>query len=412
MDWFRRYRKLFLLIGFLLLVVLLGWLIWQAFFQPAAPAPTATTTPTVTGGGLPTAGPGGATGGATGSQGVLPGATGGPVGANTPSPVAIGGLTVTQPLVTAPTLSPTLSASGGVQYYNQNDGKFYTVDQNGQVKSLSGQVFFDVQNVVWAPDKTQAVLEYPDGSNILYNFQTKQQTTLPAHWQDFSFSPASSQIVAKNMALDPANNSLTVASSDGSQAKNLETIGTNDATVYPNWSPTGQIAAMYTQGTDFNTQELYFVGLNGENFKSTTIEGRGLQAQWSTTGDRLLYSVYNTDTNMNPKLWIVDASGDNISNNRTDLSLNTWANKCTFASNTQVYCAVPESLPQGAGLFPELADQTKDDLYKIDLATGAKELIAVPDGAYNISQVMVPTSGNSLYFTDKTSNQIYQVKLH
>jgi hypothetical protein len=235
--------------------------------------------------------------------------------------------------------------------------------------------------------------------------------TLPSYWQNFSFSADSNQLVAKSLGVDSENNWLVVSNADGSQAKNLENIGENQATVYPSWSPNNQIVAMYTQGVDFNRQEIYFVGLNNENFKSTVVEGRGLQSQWSTTGDRLLYSVYSSTTNSNPELWIVDAQGDTISQNRQDLSLQTWASKCTFSSNTEVYCAVPESLPQGAGMFPELADTTKDDLYKIDLTTGTKELVAVPDGTYNISQLMVSSDSSNLYFTDKQTSKLYQIKL-
>jgi hypothetical protein len=168
---------------------------------------------------------------------------------------------------------------------------------------------------------------------------------------------------------------------------------------------------MYTKGVDFNRQEIYFVGLNGENFKSTMIEGRGLETQWSTTGDRLLYSVYSTRDNLNPRLWLVDASGDTINNNRRSFDLQTWASKCTFASNTEIYCAVPETLERGSGLYPELADKTKDDLYKIDLSAGTKKLIAVPDGAYNISQVLVDENQDYLYFTDKQTDLIYKIKL-
>ena len=168
---------------------------------------------------------------------------------------------------------------------------------------------------------------------------------------------------------------------------------------------------MYTEGLDFNRQEVYFVGLNGENFKSTIIEGRGLESKWSTTGDKLLYSVYSTNTDLSPQLWIVGAVGDTIGQNRQSISLNTWADKCTFASNNEVYCAVPETLARGSGMFPELADKTKDNLYKINLTTGTKELIAIPDGAYNISEVIVPTDKDFLYFTDKTTGQIYKIDL-
>lgn len=415
MNFFARYKKIFFILGFLALVAILGYLLWRVFFVvPAAVTPTATTTPGTING-LPIAGPGGAITATTTGQNVLPNGavipgTGAP-NPNEPNLLAVGGLTKTNALTQSPVLDPTLTSDGQIQYYNQNDGRFYKLNQNGQAVLLSDKVFHDASNIVWAPSKDQAIIEYPDGSKILYNFQTKAQVTLPAYWQDFSFSPASDQIVAKNLGLDPENHWLTVASADGSNAQNLENIGTNDSTVYPSWSPNKQIAAMYTQSLDLDRQNLYFVGLNGENFKSTVIEGRGFQSQWSTSGDQLLYSVYSTATDLKPDLWIVNAQGDNIGQNRQDINLQTWASKCTFASNTAVYCAVPESLDQGAGMFPEMANQTKDDLYKIDLATGAKKLIAVPDGAYNISQIMVPTNQNSLYFTDQTTQQIYQVRL-
>ena len=409
MNFFYRYKKLFLILGFLALVVLIAYFLWRLFFQNNFTTPTATTTPgTISG--LPTAGIGGETTSSSTGSGFLPGTTGAP-SSDEPSPVAVGGLTKTDSLTDGAVTSPTLSTNGGVQYYNQNDGRFYTIDKNGQAVTLSDKVFYNVEAVVWAPDKDKAIIKYPDGKKILYNFSTQKQVSLPSYWDDFSFSPSSNQIVSKSFGLDPENRYLIVSNDDGSQVKALENIGTNDKTVYPNWSPNNQIVAMYTKGVDFNRQEVYFVGLNEENFKSTVIEGRGFEGQWSTTGDRLLYSVYNTDNNLNPKLWIVDAAGDTISQNRQSLSLNTWASKCTFASNTEVYCAVPESLEKGAGLFPELADKTKDNLYRINLETGTQELIAVPNGTYNISQILVPENNDYLYFTDKKNNQIYQIQL-
>jgi len=413
MNFFSRYKKIFLIAGFLILVAIMAYLLWAVFFR-SAPAEAPVTEPPVGGGLFPAAGPGGPlTGEGAGGPGALPdsGSVTGAPDPNAPSPVAIGGLTKTQPLTESTILNPTLSKNGGVQYYDKNDGRFYRIDETGQPVRLSDRIFHNVKSVTWAPDKDRAILEYPDGNKILYNFSTKQQVTLPAHWQDFSFSPSSNQIVSKSLGLDPENNWLVVSSDDGSRATAIENIGTNGQAVYSSWSPNNQIIAMYTEGIDFNRQELFFVGLNDENFKSTVIEGRGFQPEWSTEGDRLLYSVYNTDTNLNPNLWIVDAKGDTISQNRRNLSLSTWASKCTFAANTTVYCAVPETLERGAGLFPELADQTRDNLYKIDLVNGTQELIAVPDGTYNISEILVPPANGYLYFTDKKTGQLYQIRL-
>jgi len=419
MNFFARYKKFFLILGFLALIVLLGYFIWRLFFQNTFLAP-ATPGTTVTPGGLPSAGLGTSTGSdQTGSNGLPSGEPGSTVPTpgtgipdlNAPSTVAVGGLTKTDILNSSPSLNPTLGKSGDVQYYDRNDGKFYRIDADGNKTVLSDKVFHSVENVTWAPDKNKAVLEYPDGSKILFNFTTQKQVTLPAHWKDFSFSPVSDKIISKSIGLDPDNRWLVVSNDDGSKAKALEQIGTQDKTVYPSWSPNNQIVAMYTEGVDFDRQEVFFVGLNGENFKSTIIEGRGFQSQWSTTGDKILYSVYHTRDDLKPRLWVVDAQGNTIGQNRRSLDIQTWADKCTFASDNEVYCAVPDVLERGAGLFPELADKTQDSLYKIDLINGTQQLIAVPDGSYNISQIIVPGSQDYLYFTDKFTGSIYKIKL-
>jgi hypothetical protein len=414
MNFFNRYKKFFLITGFLIIIIVVAYLIIHFFFAPSAAPITISPKASSSINGLPVAGPGDTNNISNPDENNnLPNQNNGNniSEGNKVDSLALGGLTNAKTLTNSPTLNPTLNSSGGIQYYNPNDNRFYTVDKDGNIKSLSDKVFHDVQNVVWAPDKNQAILEYPDGNKTLYNFQTQRQVTLPSHWEDFSFSPDSEEITSKSLGLDSENRWLITSNADGSQTKGIESMGVNADTVYPSWSPNNQIIALYTQDVDFNRQEVFFVGLNGENFKSTIVEGRGFQSEWSKTGDRLLYSVYSTATSLNPRLWIVDAQGDTISHNRQDLSLATWAEKCTFSSNDKVYCAVPETLPQGAGLFPELADQTKDNLYEIDLKTGTKKLIAIPNGAYNISQVMVPDDEKNLYFTDKTSQQIYTIQL-
>ena len=412
MNFFSRYKKLFTAIGLLILVLVLAYLIWRIFFYRETEMPPVAA-PTGTSDGLPQAQTG--TGSSMidgGGPGTLPGEQiPGPPDPNAPSPVASGGLTQIEKLTDSPVLKPTLSGDGGVRYYNTGDGKFYRIDENGQTVLLADKVFYDVQNVTWAPTQNKAILEYPDNSKILYNFSTKKQVTLPSHWQEFSFSPDSAQIVSKSLGINPENNWLIVANDDGSKARAIENLGTNEGSVYPAWSPNNQVVATFTDGIDFNRQEMFFVGLNQENFKSTVIEGRGLQSKWSSGGDRLLYSVYNTDTNLNPKLWVVDASGDTIGQNRRSLEINTWASKCTFANNSSVYCAVPEYLERSAGLFPELANKTKDNLYKIDLINGSRELIAVPDGTYNISDLVVPPNSDNLFFTDKKTGQLYKIRL-
>ncbi len=412
--FFQRYKKIIFALLFVLVCILMGYFIWRLFFAPVTTPgvkvqPIATST-----GELPAAGEGGqqvntSTGSGTvpGSKYVIPGKT-----TEAASGVASGGLTKITELTKGKTLSPTMSNDGqSVQYYNQEDGKFYRVNDKGEAVPISDKVFHNVEKATWAPNASKAVIEYPDKTKIVYDFNTEKQVTLPKHWEDFAFSPDSNQLVMKSLATDADNRWLIVSDADGSKARALEFIGTNDATVIPSWSPNNQTVAMYTKGVDLNRKEVFFVGLNDENFKSTVTAGRGFQPKWSETGNKLLYSVYSTDTDLKPSLWIVGAQGDNIGAGRKPLELETWANKCVFANNSDVYCAVPENLEAGSGMFPDSALQSKDQLYKINTDTGAKQLIAVPDGTYNISNLMVSGTDDKLFFSDLKTNQIYKVDL-
>ena len=412
MEFFSKYKKIFLILGFIAIVFILGYFIYSLFFAPtitppAGQGPAATTT---AGGGLPQAGKGaGQIVKPGGGDGLLP--SGGET-EKTPSQIANGDLTKTTSINDRAGLGATLGPDGSdLRYYDQGDGKFYRVDDSGNTSLLNDGVFHSVQKIVWSPDKNKAILEYPDGANIIYDFSNNKQITLQKHWKDFYFSPDGKQIVLKSMGNNPDNSWLAVINDDASKVRAIEALGDKDATVYPSWSPNNQMIAMYTEGVDFDRQEVFFVGLNNENFKSTIVEGRGFQPKWAPEGDRLLYSVYSSANDYKPLLWIVNANGDSIGSGRKNLSLETWADKCTFTKATELYCAVPENLEQGAGMMPELAKTTKDNLYKIDTQTGLKKLVAVPNGSFNMSNLIVSQNGDNLYFTDETTKKLYKIQL-
>ncbi len=412
------YKKIILIFSFVILCILIGYGIYFLFFKASSVIdPVTKETPLPIGGEFPTSGEGG------GSEFI--GQTGRelPQGATTPTndeipttpladTVAKGGVTQTTKISNAPSFAPTLSQDGSsLYYYDQTDGKFYRLTNDGNATLISEKTFYNVKGVNWAPNKQKAIIEYPDGANILYDFKSQKQITLPKHWEDFGFSPQSDQIVAKSMGIDPENRWLITANDDGSKAQAIEHLGTEGDRVYPSWSPNNLSIALFTESVDFNRQKVYFVGKNHENFKATTIEGRGIDFQWTPSGSRLLYSVYNDQNDLKPELWIVNGQGDNIGSNRQRLNLQTWANKCTVASEETLYCAVPKSLPEGAGLFPQLANESTDNVYKINLKNGSRQLIAIPNKEYNINNIIVSESEKYLYFTDNKTNNIHKINL-
>lgn len=415
MDFFNKYKKIFQILGFIGIVILIGYFLYSTFFKSASqtPGPDGQTATSTSGGGLPTAntGTGGQVVGGAGSPSGLSGAATSS-NAKLPDPIASGNITKTETLTKNPSLGATISSDGnGLQYYDKNDGKFYRIDPNGNATAISDKVFYKVDNVVWSPNKDRAVLEYPDGSNIIYDFANQKQISLPAHWKDFSYSPDGDSLVFKSIGQDEDNRWVATVSADGSQVRGIEPMGDKEDSVHTAWSPNNQVAALYAEGKDFDRQEVYFIGLNGENFKSTIVEGRGFEPKWAPQGNQLVYSVYSSQTEMKPGLWVVDAEGDSIGSNRRNLNVNTWADKCNFSGGTNLFCAVPRSLEEGAGLFPELAKNTIDDLYQIDSATGAKKRIAIPEGDYNIDSIMVSPDQKYLFFSDSVSGQLHKITL-
>ena len=408
--FFEKYKKIIFIFGFMLAIFVLGFFIYSLFFKPAlqnqpAPGENAGTQTGTSSANLPQSGKLDQVNNIK-TPSKLPGGQGTRADSGqTQMESRISELTDKESLGAA------INQNGLLQYYNKDDGKFYLIDRNGNISPLSDKVFHSVENITWSPNKNKAILEYPDGANIIYDFSSDKQISLPSHWKDFGFSPDGKNIVTKSIGTDPNNRWLAIVNEDGTKAQKIESLGEKDETVYTSWSPNNQTIAMYTEGIDFNRQEVFFVGLHNENFKSLTVEGRGFQQQWTPDGNRLLYSVYSSASSFKPSLWIANAKSDSIGSGRTNLNIETWAEKCVFADAANAYCAIPKDLPENAGLFPELAENTEDLLYHIDVNTGAKKLIYSPEENYNMSDVIVSNDGGYIYFTDAKTKKLYKVKI-
>jgi hypothetical protein len=159
----------------------------------------------------------------------------------------------------------------------------------------------------------------------------------------------------------------------------------------------------------FDTRDLLPIGQKEENFKALRIEGFGFIPEWSPDGRHLLYSSAGQQDSYMPTLWFQVASGDDIGSGRKNLGVHTWADKCSFADATTVFCAVPDTLPQGAGLQRDIADGTPDHIVRIDLQSGTSRTVSQP-AAGNIKSVSVSADG-SLLFMAGADGHLTQLKL-
>ena len=407
-----RLKKILLVGLFVLVVAGLGYLLYRFFFRPPEsilPAPSATIQP---GGTLPTAGQGGARQPTQpGTPGSLPSASGTQV-VIPPAP-ATAQASRTKVLSEDTIQALAKSATGGVRGYNSKEGKFYRYLDDGTAVALSDKTFYNVDQVTWGNRTDQAVLTYPDGSKILYDFTNGKQVTLPKHWENFNFSPQDDHIVAKSIGNNSSNHFLVTSNPDGTNAALVEDMGDNQDKVHTSWSPNNQIVAYSFTGDHigFDEQSIIMVGQHQENFKGLVVPGRGFVPNWSPNGNNILYSVHTSADGYRPSLWVSGAVGDNINANRTNLSINTWADKCAWQSETSLICAVPQSLGQGAGLQRELSDHIPDDIYKIDLSTGQKINLGAPDGKPTIHQMTISPDGKSMYFNDTDTGKLVRFAL-
>lgn len=391
------------LLGFVAFVLLIAFALYWVFFKnPALPGREGDNTNGS--GGLPNIG--------VGNISVISTST--PDISNLPweelqdrvSPVANGGLTVVNKVAEGD-IKGLSSTGSGTKFYNADAQQFYKIGTDGKVELLADKKFYNVDKVNWSNKGDKVVLEYPDGSNILYNFDTGKQVTLPTELQDFSFDRSGTGLAAEwiDASGNEENNWLVAISEDGANIDLIEPIGDEAADTQVGFSPDNQIAALYRSYADLQRQEIYPIGLHGENFNSFVVQGAGFTSDWSPSGQSLIYSVYNKESDYLPTMWVTQGNTNTLGQIKVSLNLNTWPDKCTFSGEQTLYCAVPRGLPRGAGLYPEVAADYNDTFYRVDLNSGVQTLIADPVGdslGYNAHNLFV--SGNVLYFTDQEGN--------
>lgn len=409
------FKKILIILGFFSIVAIIGFFIYNLFLKTTAPLKPITKDEPGISPGLPIAEEGKEPSIETPDDITkkLPIDKREPEIKKRPDSIAKGDLTIIKDFVDRSSQDITLDKNGtDIKYYDREDEKYYKITKDGQKNPLSDKAFHNVSESTWSPTKNKAIIEYPDGANIIYDFDNEKQITMPDHWEDFEFSPTGEDIAMKSIGLDTGNRWLAITNDTGSRTKRIESIGINANKVHSSWSPNNQTIAMYTKGIDFDRQEVFFVGLNKENFKSTVVHGRGLETKWNNEGDKLLYSVYSSLNEYKPMLWSVNAQGDAINTNRRMLNVETWAHKCNFGSNNyEIYCAIPNSLPTAAGLSKELALTTNDTIYKININTGLKKLVAIPEKSYSMSNLIISNDERFLYFKDNATGKIKQLRL-
>ncbi len=302
-------------------------------------------------------------------------------------------------LTSSKIISPALTNSDEIAFYDPSDGAFYTIDASGNIFALSADRFPKAETILFSDNADSALIEFPDGSNVVYDFSTGIQNTLPTHWTDFSFSNDGDALVAKSISNVANNEQLIITNADGSVAQSIAFLGNNEKYITPNWSPNGTVVAFSATGSAqsaLGRQEIYLLDTNGDAISALIVDGRNFEAIWAPDGNNILYSVADVTSSNIPALWYTDIDGQS----RRNLRLPTWVEKCTFKDDTMVICAVPQKPAIGSGFSHELST-SPDDVYQVNITTGKTAFIASPAFNTQMFNLKISSNGKLLFFTDK-----------
>ena len=330
---------------------------------------------------------------------------------------ANGGLTYSEQVISNRVSAGNFRASNNqMLYYDSAQQSFYKLTAGGELTKLSNRKFYAVQNVTWSPTKNQGILEYPDETKVLYDFdKDKQLATLPKQMKDFSFSYNGNKLSSKWIGDYSDDNYVISSDPNGANFKFVEPMGDKADDVANVWSPDSEILATYREQIDGIRQEIFFINEYGKNIHSLTVDGTGFEGVWNPSGKKLLYNVFSAKTDFNPVLWVATGKTDELGGGKRYIGLNTWVDKCSFSNTNDdlVYCAVPDYLPTGSGWYPEFADELPYSIYKINVSTGHKERVAEPvvNGTrVSIDQIFLNKGDEKIYYTD-SNGYVYDLDL-
>ncbi len=323
--------------------------------------------------------------------------------------VAQGGEVLTAQLTTSRIVSPTLVNGNQVQFYEPNDGRFYRINPAGELEAISEAVFPEAETVVFAESGNTAVIEFPDGNNIVYDFETDKQTTLPAHWREFDLSKDGSTVVSKSFGV---NQDLVTVGSDGTGGRVVTDMGNNADEVKINISPNNETLAFSETGTAqsvFGRQEIFLIAPDGEASGRIIVDGTNFSPKWSPSGEALIYSVADQARNERPALWFVNTMSDQIGSGRKNLQLETWAEKCTFKDEVTLLCAVPREVPDYSGADYRFVT-SPDDVYQVNVTSGRITMVGSPVANHKMFNLTISQDLTLLYFTDEYG-QLHSMRL-
>ena len=299
-------------------------------------------------------------------------------------------------------------AEDKIYYFKKDGGELDAFSfPAGTKEPLSTITIVSMVNAFWSPTRDRAIVSYLDGvvtkSFLFKGIGTSSVATLPVGIRSSAWSPTGSSLVY----LTEKDGETALATADSS--------GKNQKTIFR--TPIRELALSWPLSEKFALQTNPSGVVPGYIFIFTRASGEltrflgptnGLTSLWSPKGEKLLTGSTNA-AGKSLSLAIHDSSGKEIF--RPDLQ--TLPEKCSWAREEKVYCAVPRGIPQDAILPDDYRRgelNTNDRLVAIDLKTKIVSGV-FNDGGYDMADIVVTKDEKFIFFTDRITGKVWGLEV-
>lgn len=323
----------------------------------------------------------------------------------TPMPLKPGRVAAPAPISTGKAISLNFDGRGNVRYYDPSSGIVTSVAYDGSnPQIISPTKLPGFLSTLWAPNGSDVISRFSTGQGMvfrLFSYDTHQTIPLDTAITSPVFSPDASRIAYFERGTE--SNGIFVATPNGEDAKKI--LNTRFTDISLGW-PTKDSLSILSSDMSTGLNGLYLLSLDG-GLQQVLTGMDHLEATWSPDGTRVLVSFFSADDG---KLHLDLLNPSTLE--QSDLATEARASQCAWdAGGASVICGVSETPMSPAAL--ENQTKTPQDLYRIDLATGAKKLLySSSSPKISLGEILVSPTGSYVIFTNMLDRKAYSFKLN
>lgn len=323
-----------------------------------------------------------------------------------------------QVVIEAPILSPSISfgQEESILYIDKNTGSLQQFNiSTGKKEVLSSVIAKSPISAIWKKDGSSVYIKESHARDTSFYFVPFSEEESPVSikggtqyllWDElennilYTYKDASGQVT------------LNRANPDGSHWNEVAKLPATPILMAS--IPKSPRVAFWERPANARIGVLKSVNLSGGDVKTVFPGKYGANYLWSPNGEKILMSWSPEKNGSKMALAILNKNGGEY----TDLNSPTLVDKCVWSgNNTDVYCAIPGSVPQTSAMPDAFYGDSftgNDTFWKIDTTTGGSERIVSLDNivnSYDAVNLLLSWDETILFFLNRKDLNLYKIEL-